>query len=164
VPRCWSILVALVIACRAREAPPPAPAPAESVPLVVAPATVIADAASARVELRHRLSRREGTITSEPLHGSLGHAITASVTMRPATDYQINTDLQPHLELAPPAQVDATPVRLAHWDHDKLALVLELTAHEPGAYEIRGTLHFAVCQRELCFPKDEPIEIALDVR
>ncbi len=82
----------------------------------------------------------------------------------PATDYQINTDLKPHLELAPPMAVAATPVRLARWDRDKLSLALEVTAHEAGVYALRGTLHFAVCKRDQCFPKIEPIELVLDVR
>ncbi|CAN5427943.1 hypothetical protein BH11MYX1_BH11MYX1_41550 [soil metagenome] len=157
--------MATVIACSEQRVPPPSSASAEPVKVVVTPpAPSLADAANVLLDRRHRLDRSEGVISAAPLHGSLGRPIAAPITVTPATDYQINTDLQPHLELAPPAAVDATPVRLAHWDHDQLALVLEVTAHEPGAYAIHGTLHFAVCKRELCFPKDEPIELALDVR
>lgn len=121
------------------------------------------DAAIVVRDQHHRLRANEGAILVAPLHASIDHGTTATVLVTPATDYQINTDLTPHLELAPPRAVETTPVRLTRWDHGHLALALDVIAHEAGHYAIRGTLHFAVCKREQCFPKIEPIELALDV-
>ena len=42
-----------------------------------------------------------------------------------------------------------------------LAFGVKATADKPGAYEIKGTFKFGVCDKDSCHPKRQPITIVV---
>lgn len=160
--RSWIVLV--VAGCDARSMPAPPPPPLSSGSAVRADAIELDAAGRGSVAEEHQRVAGEAVITIAPVQGLRDRPIAAALRVVPRPGYHINLDLQPRLELAPPAGVTLAPITLTTWNATELQMTTTMTAHEAGAYELHGNLHFAVCQADRCFPKIEPIAIAVDVR
>ena len=155
----WSLLG--LVACSHGDAPPaPAPAP---VPTRIVETPPIADAAPPDADLHHTLLAREGTLAIAPVAGAVNVELAGDVSITPGAGYRINTELAPALELSPPTAVVVEGIKRATWNRDQLHFTFGIDAREPGDYALHGTLHFAVCKADACFPKDQPVTIPIAI-
>lgn len=167
----------LVLAGCAREPEPtPAVAAVDVGPAVAPPAVPVAAAAVAPTDAQtppddhHRLHSGEGTLAIDvPSPLATQHAATVTLTLTAAPGFRVNADFPIRLALVPPAGLVIAKPALTRADavasdDNHLVLAAELVASEAGSYALTGRFKFALCQRDVCLSKDEPIAIELIAR
>jgi hypothetical protein len=94
-------------------------------------------------------------------------------TVTPSTGFHVNLEYPTKLTLdttpgvtLPKAELKAGGRDKAKGDADaldeqKLAFLVHLTADKSGSYTINGSFKFAVCDKDQCLPKREPIKIVV---
>lgn len=120
------------------------------------------------------LRPEEGKLAVEPPpEAKAGSEVTAKVVITPTTAYKVNTEFPTKLELQAPAGITIAKAQLTAGGPDKakgdaeafgereLAFAVKLTPAQAGTFTINGTLKFAVCDKDTCLPKKEPISIAI---
>jgi len=121
-----------------------------------------------------RLKPDEGQLAIEaPAPTTPGTEVTAKILVTPTGPYKINKEFPTKLTLEGPdgvtiakAQLTAGGVDQAKGDADafedkQLAFTVKLTPSKPGNHTINGTFKFAVCDKDTCLSKKEPIQIAV---
>jgi len=106
----------------------------------------------------------EGTLTVDKAEAKAGSEATANVNLQPATGYHVSKEFPVKLTLTAPDGVTLAKTELAGADaatftEQQLAFAVKATAQKPGAYEIKGTFKFGVCDKDSCHPKKQPITI-----
>lgn len=127
-----------------------------------------------KFEERLRLHSEEGTLTVDaPADAKAGSETTATITVKPKTGYHVNTEYPIKLALDPPANVTLAKKELnaggrtkdkgdaEALDEQQLVLAVKLTAAQAGSYTINGSFKFAVCDKDQCLQKKEPITITV---
>jgi hypothetical protein len=149
----FAIVLVVLGGCR-RDADPPPPSPPPPVP-VRAPAATGA-------QLDPPLAPGEGTMAIE-------RTSEAAVRIRVAAGrgYHMNPDYpwKLVLEATPGVGLAKTTLRgrdAAVRDERELAIEIPFRRTDAGAQAIRGRLQLAVCERERCLPRSQPIDIAID--
>ena len=115
---------------------------------------------------KFHLKPDEGTLTIDQAQGKAGAEATAGVKVTPATGYHISTEFPVKLALVAPDGVKLAKVELLKGDAEtfseqSLVFAVKATADKAGAYEIKGTFKFGVCDKDSCHPKKQPITIAV---
>src|SRR5262249_12333740 len=102
-----------------------------------------------------------------------GTEATAAVKLAPSTGYHIATDYPIKLVLEPPAGIKVAKTELTAGGRNKvqgdaqtlseqaLAFAVKATPEKAGAYEIKGTFKFGICEKDACHPKKQPITITV---
>jgi len=120
------------------------------------------------------LRPEEGKLAVEPpAEAKAGSEVTAKVVITPTTAYKVNTEFPTKLELQAPAGVTIAKAQLIAGGPDKakgdaeafgereLAFAVKLTPAQAGNFTVNGTIKFAVCDKDTCLPKKEPVSIAI---
>jgi hypothetical protein len=123
---------------------------------------------------RFRLKPNEGTLAVEaPADAKAGAEATAKITVTPGHGFHVNTEYPIKLTLETPAGVKLAKTEFKAGGHDKgrgdaealdesqLVLAVKMTADKSGSYTINGSFKFAVCDKDQCLAKKEPIAIAV---
>ena len=123
---------------------------------------------------RFRLKPNEGTLAVEaPADAKAGAETTAKITVTPGQGYHVNTEypIKLTLESPPGVKLDKTEFKAGGHDGAKgdavaldehqLVLAVKMTADKSGSYTINGSFKFAVCDKDQCLAKKEPIAIAV---
>jgi hypothetical protein len=121
-----------------------------------------------------RLKPEEGQLTIEvPPDAVAGRETTARVVVTPSSKYKINFEFSTKLTLDPSPDVTVAKAELraggqakAQGDAEKfeekqLAFAVKLTPTKSGDHTIKGAFKFAVCDKDQCLAKKEPIAIQL---
>lgn len=121
-----------------------------------------------------RLKPDEGQLTIEvPPDAVAGRETTARVVVTPSSKYKINFEFSTKLTLDPSPDVTVAKAELraggqakAQGDAEKfeekqLAFAVKLTPTKSGDHIIKGAFKFAVCDKDQCLAKKEPIAIQL---
>lgn len=122
----------------------------------------------------YKLKPDEGQLSIEvPSDAVAGKETTARVVVTPTTKFKINFDFPTKLTLEAPADVTLAKAELkaggqakAQGDAEKfeekqLAFAVKLTPTKSGTHTIKGTFKFAVCDKDQCLARKEPIAIQL---
>ena len=124
-------------------------------------------------DARFHLHADEGTMTIDKAEGKAGAELAANIKVAPATGLHLATDFPIKITLEPPSGVKLSKTELTAGGRDKtqgdaatlseqlLAFSVKATADKAGAYEIKGTFKFGVCDKESCHPKRQPITITV---
>jgi hypothetical protein len=124
-------------------------------------------------DARFHLHADEGTMTIDKAEGKAGAELAANIKVSPATGLHLATDFPIRITLEPPTGVKLAKTELVAGGRDKtqgdaatlseqlLAFSVKATADKAGAYEIKGTFKFGVCDKESCHPKRQPITITV---
>jgi len=125
-------------------------------------------------EPRLHLQPNEGTLAIEPpSNTNVGSEVTAKVTVTPSEGFHVNTEYPTKLTLdatdgvtIPKAELKAGGRDKAKGDADsldekKLEFLVKLKADKTGSYTVNGSFKFAVCDKDQCLPKREPIKIVV---
>ncbi|HEV7556040.1 MAG TPA: hypothetical protein VGO00_11320 [Kofleriaceae bacterium] len=125
-------------------------------------------------EPRLHLQPSEGTLAIEaPADTTAGADVVAKVTVTPSSGFHVNLEYPTKLTLdstpgvtIPKAELKAGGRDKSKGDADaldeqKLAFLVHLTADKTGSYTINGSFKFAVCDKDQCLPKREPIKIVV---
>jgi len=121
-----------------------------------------------------KLKPEEGQLSIEvPPDAVAGKETTARVIVTPTQKYKINFEFptkltleaQPEVALAK-AELKAGGQAKAQGDAEKfeekqLAFAIKMTPSKAGTHTINGTFKFAVCDKDQCLAKREPIAIQL---
>jgi hypothetical protein len=120
----------------------------------------------------YKLKPEEGQLSVEvPPDAVAGKETTARVIVTPTQKFKINFEFSTKLTLEPPADVTLAKAELkaggpskAQGDAEKfeekqLAFAVKLTPTKSGSHTINGTFKFAVCDKDQCRAKREPIAI-----
>ena len=121
-----------------------------------------------------RLKPDEGKLAVEsPAPTSPGTEVAAKILVTPTGPYKINKEFPTKLTIETPEGVTVAKAQLtaggadqvkgdadAFEDH-QLAFTVKLTPAAAGQHTISGTFRFAVCDKDTCLSKKEPIEIAV---
>jgi hypothetical protein len=123
---------------------------------------------------RLRLKPNEGTLAVEELvDAHAGTEATAKITVTPGTGYHVNTKYPIMLTLESPAGVklaksefkaggrDDAKGDAETLDEHQLVFAVKMTADKSGSYTVSGRFDFAVCEKDQCLVKKEPIAIAV---
>ena len=123
---------------------------------------------------RLRLKPDEGTLAvTPPDDAKAGSEAVVKIVVTPKTGYHVNTEYPIKLTLDPPANVKLEKSELTAGGHDKvkgdaealdetqLVLAVKLTPAQSGSYTINGSFKFAVCDKDQCLAKKEPIAIQI---
>jgi hypothetical protein len=123
---------------------------------------------------RFRLKPNEGTLAVEvPADTKAGAEATAKITVTPGQGFHVNTEYPIKLTLETPAGVKLDKTEFKAGGHDgakgdavaldehQLVLAVKMTADKSGSYTINGSFKFAVCDKDQCLAKKEPIAIAV---
>jgi hypothetical protein len=133
-----------------------------------------ADKGAQTFDERLRLKPDEGTLAiTPPADTAAGTEAVAKIVVTPKTGYHVNTEYPIKLTLDPPANVKLDKQELTAGGHDKakgdaealdetqLVLAIKMTPAQSGSYTINGTFKFAVCDKDQCLAKKEPIAIQI---
>jgi hypothetical protein len=123
---------------------------------------------------RFRLKPNEGTLAVQaPADAKAGAETTVKITVTPGQGYHVNTEYPIKLTLETPAGVKLDKSEFKAGGHDgakgdaealdehQLVLAVKMTADKSGSYTINGSFKFAVCDKDQCLAKKEPIAIAV---
>jgi len=123
---------------------------------------------------RFRLQPNEGTLAVEPpADAKAGAEAVAKITVKPGQGFHVNTEYPIKLTLESTAGVKLAKTELKAGGHDKgkgdaealdetqLQFAVKMTADKSGSYTINGSFKFAVCDKDTCLAKKEPIAIAV---
>jgi hypothetical protein len=122
---------------------------------------------------RFHLKPDDGTLTIEKAEAKAGAEATANLKLAPATGFHVATDYPIKITLEPAAGLTLAKVELSAGGRDKvkgdadtlseqmLTFAIKATAEKAGAYEIKGTFKFGVCDKDSCHPKKQPITITV---
>jgi hypothetical protein len=117
------------------------------------------------------LKPEEGTLTTGKADGAAGAAASAEIKLAPGTGFHIATDYPIKLKLLETPGVKLEKKMLTAGGRDKaqgdaatlteqaLAFAVKVTPEAAGAYEIKGTFSFGVCEKDSCHPRTQPITI-----
>jgi len=146
-----------------------------SVPGGVGTPTTATAGGSVTDDPRFHLQPEEGTLTIDKAEAKPGAEATAGIKIAPASGYHVATDYPIKISLEAPAGVTLAKAELTAGGRDKsqgdatalseqgLAFAVKATADKVGAYEIKGTFKFGVCDKDSCHPKKQPITITVAV-
>lgn len=125
-------------------------------------------------EPRLHLQPNEGTLAIEaPGDAAAGAEVTAKVTVTPSAGFHVNTEYPTKLTLdatdgvtIPKAELKAGGRDKSKGDADaldekKLEFLVKLKPDKTGSYTVNGSFKFAVCDKDQCLPKREPIKIVV---
>jgi hypothetical protein len=128
------------------------------------------------VAAANSLQPNEGTLAIQaPPDATAGAEATAKIVITPATSYHVNTEFPVKLELQPPSGVTLPKALFVAggdkgkgdadaFDEQQLAFAVKLTPAQAGNVTVSGTIKFAVCDKDSCLPKKEPVTIAFAVK
>ncbi len=121
-----------------------------------------------------KLKPDEGQLSIEvPADAVAGQETTARVIVTPSPKYKINFEFATKLTLQPPPDVTLAKTELKaggqaqvkgdaeKFEEKQLAFAVKLTPTKSGNHTINGSFKFAVCDKDQCLAKKEPIEIQL---
>ncbi|HTR51897.1 MAG TPA: hypothetical protein VMJ10_14375 [Kofleriaceae bacterium] len=157
------IIAALGCSSKAQQnAPPPEPSPEKPIDVPGGKSPSVQPARSD--DPRLHLNPDEGTLTIEKAEAKAGSVATANVTVQPASGYHVNKEYPTKMTLeAPPGVRLSKPVLdgadAATFTEQSLIFEVKATADKPGVYEVKGTFLFAVCSKDSCHEKKQPISI-----
>lgn len=115
----------------------------------------------------------EGTMTIDKASGKVGTELTSNITITPTSDFHVNVEFPTKVTLEAPDGVKLMKTELtaggstkaqgdaSAFSEKSLAFAVKATAEKPGSYEIKGTMKFAVCKVDQCFPKKQAITITV---
>ena len=124
-------------------------------------------------DARLHLQSDEGTITIDKAAAKPGAEATATIKLVPAAGYHVSMEYPIKLTLEAPPGIKLAKAELTAGGRNKsqgdaaalseqgLAFAVKATADKAGAYEIKGTFKFGICQKEACHPKKQPITITV---
>lgn len=120
----------------------------------------------------YKLKPEEGQLSIEvPSDAVAGKETTARVVVTPTTKFKINFDFPTKLTLESPADVTLAKAELKaggqaksqgdaeKFEEKQLAFAVKLTPTKSGTHTIKGTFKFAVCDKDQCLARKEPIAI-----
>jgi len=122
---------------------------------------------------RFELQADEGTLTIDKAEGKAGAELVAMIKVAPTAGRHLATDYPIKMTLEAPDGVKLTKAELTAGGRDKaqgdattlseqqLAFTIKATCDKAGAYEIKGTFKFGVCDSESCHPKKQPFKITV---
>ena len=122
-------------------------------------------------DARFHLHPEEGSLTLDKCEGKVGSELAASIVVAPATGLHLATDYPIKITLEQPVGIKLAKLELTAGGRDKsqgdadtlseqkLAFAVKGTPDKAGAYEIKGTFKFGVCDKDSCHPKKQPIAI-----
>jgi hypothetical protein len=117
------------------------------------------------------LKPEEGTLTASKVEGKAGAPASAEVKLAPGAGFHVSTDYPIKLKLMETPGVKLEKQLLVARGRDKtqgdaatlteqaLAFAVKVTPETAGAYEIKGTFSFGVCEKDSCHPRTQPITI-----
>jgi hypothetical protein len=117
------------------------------------------------------LKPEEGTLTAGKAEGTAGASISAEIKLAPGSGFHVATDYPIKLKLMETPGVKLEKQLLTAGGRDKaqgdaatlseqaLAFAVKVTPATAGAYEIKGTFSFGVCEKDSCHPRTQPITI-----
>jgi hypothetical protein len=121
-----------------------------------------------------KLKPDEGQLSIEvPPDAVAGQETTARVIVTPSPKYKINFEFATKLTLDPPADVTLAKTELKaggqaqskgdaeKFEEKQLAFSVKLTPTKSGTHTINGSFKFAVCDKDQCLAKKEPIAFQL---
>jgi hypothetical protein len=121
-----------------------------------------------------KLKPEEGQLSIEvPSDAVAGKETIARVIVTPTSKYKINAEFSTKLTLQPPPEVTLAKAELTaggqakaqgdaeKFEDKKLAFAVKLTPTKSGTHTINGMFKFAVCDKDACLAKREPIAIQL---
>jgi hypothetical protein len=121
-----------------------------------------------------KLKPEEGQLSIEvPADVVAGKETIARVIVTPTAKYKINAEFSTKLTLQPPPEVTLAKAELTaggeaksqgdaeKFEEKKLAFAVKLTPTKSGTHTINGMFKFAVCDKDACLAKREPIAIQL---
>jgi hypothetical protein len=115
----------------------------------------------------------EGTMTIDNASGKVGTELTSNITITPSSEFHVNVEFPTKITLEAPDGVKLMKTELtaggstkaqgdaSAFSEKSLAFAVKATAEKPGSYEIQGTMKFAVCKVDQCFPKKQAITITV---
>jgi hypothetical protein len=119
-----------------------------------------------------RLKPDEGTLTIEaPADAKAGTETIAKLIVTPGAKYKVNLEFPTKLTLETTSGVTFAKAELKaggaskakgdadHFDEKQLMFAVKLTASQSGSYTVNGSFRFAVCDKDQCLAKKEPIAI-----
>ena len=142
-----------------------------------APATgspdVLTDAGYQKVlaNAQFHLKPEDGTLTVGKAEGAAGAHLSAEIKLAPGAGLHVATDYPIKLKLMETPGVKLEKQLLTAGGRDKkqgdaatlteqaLAFAVKVTPEAAGAYEIKGTFSFGVCEKDSCHPRTQPITI-----
>jgi hypothetical protein len=120
----------------------------------------------------YKLKPEEGQLSIEvPSDAVAGKETTARVVVTPTTKFKINFDFPTKLTLEAPADITLAKAELKaggqaksqgdaeKFEEKQLAFAVKLTPTKSGTHTIKGTFKFAVCDKDQCLARKEPIAI-----
>lgn len=120
----------------------------------------------------YRLKPDEGTLTIEaPADAKAGAEVTAKVIVTPGAKYKVNVEFPTKLTLETTTGVTFAKAEFKaggaskakgdadQFDEKQLTFAVKLTPSQSGSYTINGSFKFAVCDKDQCLAKKEPIAI-----
>jgi hypothetical protein len=121
-----------------------------------------------------KLKPDEGRLSIEvPPDAVAGQETTARVIVTPSEKYKINFEFATKLTLDPPADVTVAKTELKaggqaqskgdaeKFEEKELAFLVKFTPTKSGTHTVKGSFKFAVCDKDQCLAKKEPITIEL---
>jgi len=145
-----------------------------AVPVDKGPGGPAQQAGTASDDARFHLHPEEGTLTIDKAEGKAGAELSAAIKVAPATGLHLATDYPIKITLEPATGVKLSKAELTAGGRDKskgdadtlseqqLQFAVKATCDKPGAYEIKGTFKFGVCDKDSCHPKKQPITITVN--
>ena len=119
-----------------------------------------------------RLKPDEGTLTIEaPADAKAGSEVIAKVIVTPGSKYKVNVEFPTKLTLETTTGVTFAKAEMKaggaskakgdadQFDEKQLTFAVKLTPSTSGSYTINGSFKFAVCDKDQCLAKKEPIAI-----
>jgi len=119
-----------------------------------------------------RLKPDEGTLTIEaPANAKAGTETIAKVIVTPGAKYKVNVEFPTKLTLETTTGVTFAKAELKaggaskakgdadHFDEKQLVFSVKLLPAQSGSYTVNGSFKFAVCDKDQCLAKKEPIAI-----
>jgi hypothetical protein len=119
-----------------------------------------------------RLKPDEGTLTIEvPADAKAGTETIAKVIVTPGAKYKVNVEFPTKLTLETTTGVTFAKAEMKaggaskakgdadQFDEKQLMFAVKLTPAQSGSYTINGSFKFAVCDKDQCLAKKEPIAI-----
>ncbi|MEJ7602421.1 MAG: hypothetical protein WKG01_31305 [Kofleriaceae bacterium] len=118
-----------------------------------------------------RLKPDEGTLTIEVPDAKAGAEVTAKVIVTPGAKYKVNVEFPTKLTLESTTGVTFAKAEMKaggaskakgdadQFDEKQLTFAVKLTPSQTGSYTINGSFKFAVCDKDQCLAKKEPIAI-----
>lgn len=119
-----------------------------------------------------RLKPDEGMLTIEaPADAKAGAETIAKVIVTPGAKYKVNLEFPTKLTLETTTGVTFAKGELKaggaskakgdadRFDEQQLTFTVKLTPSQSGSYTINGSFKFAVCDKDQCLAKKEPIAI-----